>query len=188
MNFHFLAGTALALAAAVFLPTALADEGHSHDAAPAAPAAAGLPRFALESKTFELVGVRQGHELTLYLDRHADNQPVNDARLELRIGEKDFVAKPHGEGTYEVELDETTAEATGELPVIARLRVDDARDELRGEWHIEAADGHGHDADATPAWRRLLPWAAAALVALALVLAAAVAWLLRRRPVTGAAA
>ncbi|WP_304304310.1 hypothetical protein [Pseudacidovorax intermedius] len=186
MNFRFLAGTALALAAAVFLPTALADEGHSHDAAPAAPAAAALPRFALESEAFELVGVRQGQELTLYLDRHADNQPLNDARIELQIGGKNLVAEPHGEGTYEVELDEATAEATGELPLVARLSVGDARDELRGDWHIEAADGHGHDADATPAWRRLLPWAAAALAAL--VLAAAAARLLRRRPAPGAAA
>ncbi|MET3515490.1 hypothetical protein ABIC63_003274 [Pseudacidovorax sp. 1753] len=184
MNFQFLAGTALALAAAIFLPAALADEGHSHDAAPAAPAAAALPRFALESEAFELVGVRQGHELTLYLDRHGDNQPVNDARIALRIGEKDFVAKPHGEGTYEAELDEATAEATGELPLLARLSVGDTRDELHGEWHIEAADGHGHDADATPAWRHLLPWGAAALV----ILLAAAAWLLRRRPAHGAAA
>lgn len=184
MNFRFLAGTALALAAAVFLPAALADEGHSHDAAPAASAAA-LPRFALESEAFELVGVRQGHELTLYLDRHADNQPVNDARIALRIGEKDFVAEPHGEGTYEVELDEATAEATGELPLLARLSVGDARDELHGEWHIEVAEGHDHDAEPTPAWRRLLPWAATALAAL--VLAAAAARLLRRRHAPGAA-
>ncbi|KTT14578.1 hypothetical protein [Pseudacidovorax intermedius] len=183
MKLRFLAGTALALAAAVLLPSAHADDGHGHDAAPAAPAAAALPRFALESDGFELVGVRQGHALTLYLDRHDDNQPVNDARIELQVGDKSYTAEPQGEGTYDVELDEATAEATGELPLLARLTVGATRDELRGEWHIEAADSHDHDAGHAPAWRRLLPWGAAALV-----LIAAAAWLLRRRPAPGAAA
>src|SRR5262245_37036475 len=46
---------------------AFADAGHDHDGTPAA-AVPVLPRFATASETFELVGVRQGNEIVLYLD------------------------------------------------------------------------------------------------------------------------
>ena len=74
--------TALGLAAVLIghsLP-AIAGDGHDHgDAAPAATGTA-LPRFAAVSETFELVGVLDGKQVTLYLDRFADNAPVRGAQ------------------------------------------------------------------------------------------------------------
>ena len=58
-----------------------AGEGHDHGEAPATPTGSALPRFAATSDTFELVGVLDGHDLTLWLDHAADNSPVEGASL-----------------------------------------------------------------------------------------------------------
>ena len=72
---------------------AWAGEGHDHgDAAPAAVGQA-LPRFSAVSETFELVGVLNGKQITLYLDRFADNSPVRGAQIELEIGGAKFKAE-----------------------------------------------------------------------------------------------
>lgn len=47
---------------------AQAGEGHDHGEAPAAAAGSALPRFSAGSELFELVGVLNGKQLTLYLD------------------------------------------------------------------------------------------------------------------------
>ena len=87
--------TALGLAAVLIgysLP-AIAGDGHDHgDAAPAATGTA-LPRFAAVSETFELVGVLDGKQVTLYLDRFADNAPVRGAQIELEIAGAKFKAE-----------------------------------------------------------------------------------------------
>ncbi len=71
---------------------AVAGPGHDHgDAAPAATGSA-LPRFAAVSETFELVGVLDGKQVTLYLDRFADNAPVRGAKIELEIAGAKFSA------------------------------------------------------------------------------------------------
>ena len=48
------------------------------------------------SETFELVGVLSGKQITLYLDRFADNSPVRDAQIELEIGGAKFKAEKQG--------------------------------------------------------------------------------------------
>jgi hypothetical protein len=82
---------------------ALAGEGHDHgDAAPVATGPA-LPRFAAVSETFELVGVLNGKQVTLYLDRAADNSAGRGAKIELEIGARSSRRNKHDDA-YEVVL------------------------------------------------------------------------------------
>lgn len=172
----------LALSGALLTPPAQAHEGH--DDGPAAPTGQAHPRFALESEAFELVGVLQGQRLAIYLDRHASNEPVNDAKIELQLGDASYAAEPHGPGEYEVTLPQPLP--AGELPVTATLAVGNEADLLAGDLHIEEAahdDGHG----AAPAWRRYTPWAAGGLALLA-VLGVALGRGKRSAPIEGARA
>ncbi len=61
--------------------------GPGHDHGDEKPVAAGnvAPRFAAHSELFELVGVAGAKELTLYLDRYADNAPLTTGAIELEI-------------------------------------------------------------------------------------------------------
>ena len=96
--------TALGLAAVLLFTGLRAQAGDGHDHGDAAPAATGtaLPRFAAVSETFELVGVLDGKQVTLYLDRFADNAPVRGAQIELEIAGAKFKAEAHGDDAYEV--------------------------------------------------------------------------------------
>ena len=87
-----------ALLAAVILVASPAWAGEGHDHGDAAPAAVGkaLPRFSAVSETFELVGILSGKQITLYLDRFADNSPVRGAQIELEIGGAKFMAEKQG--------------------------------------------------------------------------------------------
>lgn len=65
-----------------------AHEGHDHgDGAPAvAPAASVAARFSARTDVFEVVGVLAGGELWLFVDRAANNAPVDQAEVELESG------------------------------------------------------------------------------------------------------
>ena len=155
---------ALLVATTFIASTAWAGDGHDHgDTAPAT-AGEALPRFTAESETFELVGVLSGKQITLYLDRFADNSPVRDAQIELEIGSAKFIAKKHGEDEYEVVLPE--APKPGMLPITVTVTAGKEADLLAGELDIhEAAHTEAH----APSWVRYAGWAAAGLAALALL-------------------
>jgi membrane fusion protein, heavy metal efflux system len=73
---------AVALAIALSTTGVSAHEGHDHgDAAKAALAAVAKPRVEAISGPFELVGLLQGGELVVYLDRFETNEPVTRAAL-----------------------------------------------------------------------------------------------------------
>lgn len=136
------------------------DHDHDHAAAPAAGAAA-LPRFAVSSADFELVGVLDGLQLTLYLDRYADNAPVLGADLEVDLGGTVLKAVAHDDH-YEVTL--PAAPEPGVLPLIATISTADAADLLLGELNLHA---HAEDT-AAPAGSRapaFAGWIVAALLA-----------------------
>ena len=81
--------------------SARAGEGHDHgDAAPAAATGAGSPRVASHSDLFELVGIVDKGEMTLYLDRHASNEPVMGAKIEVEAGAAKGIASAQADGTY----------------------------------------------------------------------------------------
>ncbi len=165
-SFHAL--TTLGLAAALLsvgTPT-LAGEGHDHgNAAPGATGSA-LPRFAAVSETFELVGVLDGKQVTLYLDRFADNAPVRGARIELEVAGVKFKAETHGDDAYEVVLSE--APKPGVLPVIATVTVGAEVDLLVGELDLHeavhaTAPAHEHG------WKAFAGWTAGGLAGLAVL-------------------
>jgi hypothetical protein len=109
---------------------------HGHDHGDAAPAAVGqaLPRFSAVSEAFELVGVLSGKQITLYLDRFADNSPVRGAQIELEIGGAKFKAEKQGEDEYEVVL--PNEPKPGVLPVAATVIAGNETDLLAGELDI----------------------------------------------------
>ena len=157
---------ALLVAAILVAAPAWAGDGHDHgDAAPAAVGEA-LPRFTAESETFELVGVLSGKQITLYLDRFADNSPVRDAQIELEIGGAKFKAEKQGDDEYEVVLPE--APKPGVLPVTATVTAGNEADLLAGELDIHEA-AHAEEAAHTHSWTEYAGWAAAGVALLALL-------------------
>jgi len=175
---------ALLLAAFLYATPAWAGPGHDHgDEAPAAVGQA-LPRFAAESETFELVGVLDGKQITLYLDRFADNSPVRGAQIELEIGSAKFKAEAKGEDEYTVTLAE--APAPGILPVTVILTAGNETDLLAGELDIhdgahtgEAAHAHADAHAHAHGWTEFAAWGAAG-VAVGAVSMALLAWVRRR--------
>lgn len=163
-SFH--SPAALGLAAALLgtgLP-ALGSEGHDHgDAAPAA-AGSALPRFAAVSEALELVGVLDGKQVTLYLDRFADNAPVRGAQIELDIAGVKFKAEAHGDDAYEVVLKD--APQPGVLPITATVTAGSEVDLLAGEFDLHD-DAHAQPPAQATAWQGAAGWAAGVLLALA---------------------
>lgn len=165
---------AAACLAALLLAPLAAHAGPGHDHGEAAPAATGpaLPRFAAVSEAFELVGVLDGRQLTLYLDRAPDNSPVPEARIELEIGGARHVAEAQPEARYALTLD--AEPQPGLLPVTAVVTVGDEADLLAGELDIHD-EAHVDEAVAPPGWQRHAGWIAGGLLALGLL-----GWLARR--------
>ena len=79
---------------------AWAGPGHDHGDAPAAAAGSALPRVTSHSDLFELVGVVDKGEMTIFLDRYATNEPVKDAKIEVEIGNVKGVAAVQADGSY----------------------------------------------------------------------------------------
>lgn len=165
MNFPNLP-VALCVAAILVASPAWAGPGHDHgDAAPAAVGQA-LPRFSAVSETFELVGVLSGKQITLYLDRFADNSPVRGAQIELEIGGAKFNAVKLGDDEYEVVLPE--APKPGVMPVTATVTAGNEADLLAGELDIHEA-AHTDEAARAHSWTEYAGWVVAGIAALALL-------------------
>jgi hypothetical protein len=151
---------------------ALAGEGHDHgDATPVATGKA-LPRFAAVSETFELVGVLDGKQVTLYLDRFADNTPVRGAKIDLEIAGAKFSAQSHGDDAYEIVLKE--APKPGVLPITATVTAGSDVDLLDPV--------HQHS------WKEYAGWAVGGLAALAVVVLGGRRLMAARQPQAGGAA
>jgi len=157
-----------ALCAAAILASSPAWAGPGHDHGDSAPAAVGqaLPRFSAVSETFELVGVLSGKQITLYLDRFADNSPVRGAQIELEIGGAKFKAEKHGDDEYEVVLPD--APKAGVLPVTATVTAGNEADLLAGELDIHEA-AHADEAAHTHSWTEYAGWVAGGIAALGLL-------------------
>jgi hypothetical protein len=149
--------------------TAWAGEGHDHGEAPAATGGPALPRFTAVSELFELVGVVNGKQITLYLDRFGDGSPVKDAKLELELGGVKVPVETHAEGEFEATM--TQELKPGIVAVAVTVMAGDESDLLAGELdlHDEAAitEAHRHD------WKEYLTWSIAGLAGLALLIAIA---------------
>ena len=181
---NLIASLSLMAAAAVAMP-ALADDGHNHgDEAPAAASGPALPRFTAVSETFELVGVVNGRQLTLYLDHFADNSPVKDAKVDLEVGGSKVSVERHADGEYEAIL--AQALTPGVIAVTATVVAGNQTDLLAGELdvHEEAHVDEVHERD----WRRLAGWAAAAAIVIGVLYMVVRAAVRGRRTNAGGAA
>lgn len=164
----------------VIAASASAHEGGEHGNAEPDATTSTAPRFVAVSAQFELVGVLDGRQLTLYLDHAANNAPVEGATLELDIGGVKVPVQAHGSGEFEATL--AKAPGDGVTAVTATVIAAGESDLLAGELDIHAA-ANAHDAGGG-GWQRYLPWGVAALFALLAALLGA----RRRRPVTEARA
>ena len=144
---------------ALAAPLAWAGDGHDHGETPAATAGSASPRFTATSETFELVGVVNGKQLTLYLDRYADGSPVKGAKLELELGGVKIPVEAHAEGEFEATLMQELK--PGAISVAATVIAGEETDLLAGEldMHEEAhaeATAHAHG------WKEYALWGGAA--------------------------
>ena len=164
---RFAASVLLSIAAAA----AVAGEGHDHGDDAPAPVGTASPRMSAHSDLFELVGVVDRGQMTIYLDRYTTNEPVTGARIEYESGSNKGVAQPQADGTYLVKFDALAK--PGEIPFSFTVTAGPDSDLLAGDLHLE--DAHEAPAKAGRSWAPWLGGVAAVVVALA------AAMVLRRR-------
>ena len=78
---------------------AYAGPGHGEEN-PTTAQTQSLPRFYAESDLYEAVGVINGKEITLYLDRYSSNELVKGAKVEIELEGSKISSEPHGDGEY----------------------------------------------------------------------------------------
>ena len=161
-----------------------AGEGHDHGDAPAATGGPALPRFTAVSELFELVGVVNGKQITLYLDRFADGDPVKDAKLELELGGVKVPVESHAEGEFKATLGQELK--PGVVAVAVTVMAGEESDLLAGELDLHdetaVAEAHRHD------WKKTLTWSIAGLAGLVLLIAIAQRVRASRKNIIGGAA
>lgn len=155
---------------------AQAHEGHDHGdgAAASAPALASTaPRFAARTEAFELVGVLAGDVFLLYLDRAADNLPLDQAEIELESGAYKARAERSAAAVYKLKAGPLAT--PGRHALTFSVSAGNESDLIAvGFEHAPAAPATGTAPSAVPAWRT-------GLAALLLAGLGAVALLLLRR-------
>lgn len=168
----FLVQAAIFLVAlAISISPARAGEGHDHGEAASTAVGVGSPRVASHSDLFELVGIVDKGEMTLYLDRHASNEPVLGAKIEVQAGAITEVALAQADGTYRFAHPVLTQ--VGSLPLSFTVTAGNQSDLLAGDLEItDPHASHAHD-DTAYLWLGGLGWpayvAVGALAALALL-------------------
>ena len=162
------AGAAIVVIASMALTsTVYAGEGHDHgDAAPAA-TGAGSPRVSSHSDLFELVGIVDAGAMTIYIDRHATNEPVTNAKVEVEVGTAKGVAVPQADGTYRFEHAVLKDAAT--LAVNFTVIAGSESDLLAGDLILSDPHATHDDEHAARPWLRWGAYAGGALVLLAAV-------------------
>lgn len=100
--FHrFLALAALFAAALTFdAATLSAHDGHDHAASPPPVSVAAAPRLEVASSNFELVAIREGDALRIWLDRFETNEAVRNAVIEVETPDGARKATPEPDGAY----------------------------------------------------------------------------------------
>ena len=166
---------AIFLIAFALAPPVWAAGDHSHDA-PAAASGATSPRISSHSDLFELVGVVENSEMTIYLDRYASNEPVTDATIEVEAGAAKGMATAQADGSYSFRHE--LLGQPGALSVSFVVAAGKDTDLLAGDLVIPDPHAEDDHAGATRPWLR---WAAYASAALLLAALAAAAWRNRRR-------
>ena len=161
---------ALAVVLTTFFSFAWAGEGHDHGEAPTAATGTAAPRLTSHSDLFELVGMVEGNEMKIYLDRFTTNEPVTDAKIEVEIGNIKGIAAEQADGSYIFKNDVFTN--PGDLSVSFTVIAGKDADLLAGDLKIDGPiDDHAHDEAAKP-WLRWAAYASGALLLAAIVFVA----------------
>ncbi|RDI10105.1 hypothetical protein [Comamonas sp. AG1104] len=106
-----LGGFALSSGIALASPGAHGPNGEHLDAAPTAGATSSAPRFETKSENYELVGRLQGGEFSMFINRFATNEPVDQAKVEVELGQLKASAPYHSDqGDYAVADEKFLAE------------------------------------------------------------------------------
>ncbi|MGV3741164.1 MAG: hypothetical protein ACO1NO_02505 [Burkholderiaceae bacterium] len=163
----------LALALLSSSATASPGHDHSHDEAPQAASAPASPRFEAHSELFEAVGVLHADELSVFIDRYADNAPVMKAKVELESGTTQAVGQFHEDhGDYS--FDAKSFQKPGSYPISLTITAGGEVDILAGNLLVpDDTHSHSHN-ESSSLIKRASLWA----LGLAGVLAAV--WLARR--------
>ena len=161
---------ALAVVLSTFFCFAWAGEGHDHGEAPTAATGTAAPRLTSHSDLFELVGMVEGNEMKIYLDRFTTNEPVTDAKIEVEIGNIKGIAAAQADGSYIFKNDVFTN--PGDLSVSFTVIAGKDADLLAGDLKIDGPiDDHAHDENGKP-WLRWAAYASGALLLAAIVFVA----------------
>ena len=161
---------ALAVVLNTFFSFAWAGEGHDHGEAPTAATGTAAPRLTSHSDLFELVGMVEGNEMKIYLDRFTTNEPVTDAKIEVEIGNIKGIAAEQADGSYIFKNDVFTN--PGDLSVSFTVIAGKDADLLAGDLKIDGPiDDYAHDENGKP-WLRWAAYASGALLLAAIVFVA----------------
>jgi hypothetical protein len=175
----------LGISVSTFLPlvaSAVDEQGHDHGA-PTASTGTASPRFAADSDIFELVGVVEGKQLRVYLDRFEDNSPVKAANLDLELGGAKVALKQVADGEYEGVLDRELK--PGVIAVTATVTAGSETDILAADLRLdERASVVASSADS---WRRYVVAAAVATMVVVLLIGISRRGAARRRASPGGA-
>jgi hypothetical protein len=159
-----LAGVLIIMMMVSAISTVAAQDGHGHDHDKPAAAGTASPRVEAHSDLFELVGIVDKGQMTVYLDRYATNEPVLGAKLEYESGTNKGVAAPQADGTYLIKFDALAK--PGELPFAFTVSAGSDTDLLAGD--LALSDPHDHANEGTRSWLQWLGYAVAAALTLAL--------------------
>lgn len=165
LNLSFLRVRRAAAAFSLVTVAGLAMAGPGHDGGDQTPAAASTasPRIQANSDLFELVGIVDKGQMTVYLDRYATNEPLTNAKIEFEAGAEKGVAQPQADGSYLIKLDALAK--PGSLPFSFTVAAGTDTDLLAGDLEIHGEAGHPPASPARP-WLRWLGYGLAVLVAL----------------------
>jgi cobalt-zinc-cadmium efflux system membrane fusion protein len=147
---------------------AFASPGHDHGDKPTVTTGTAAPRVSAHSDLFELVGMVQGNEMKIYLDRYATNEPVTDAKIEVEVGSIKGIAAVQADGSYSFKND--VFARPGDLAVSFTILAGKDTDLLAGDLKIGSlVDDHAHD-EATKPWLRWAAYAGGTLLLAAIAL------------------
>ena len=161
-------GTAAVWGLCLSAGLAFAGPGRDHGDAASAAGGTASPRIAAHSDLFELVGIVENGQMTVYLDRYASNEPIANAKIEFESGAQKGVAQPQADGTYLIKFDALAK--PGQLSFSFTIAAGTETDLLTGD--LEIGDHHEDDhheddhAETERPWWHWLGYAFAVVIAL----------------------
>lgn len=125
------------------------DGGHDHGEATKTEASPTSPRVESHTELFELVGVIENGEMTIYVDRYATNEPVRNAAIDIEVGTAPTAIKGkatfNADGTYRFKTELFTK--PGKLPMVFTIVAGTDADLLAA--NLVISDTHLHAASSS---------------------------------------